>query len=352
MNYFELHVGDYEAATAHLSMLEDSAYGRMLRIYYRTERPLPADVKQVCRLVRAQSKPERDAVQAVLEEFFELQADGWHQGRADAEIQQFRDGEPEREARKSNEEARLKRHREERAALFKALNDAGQHAPWNTGMQDLRSLVKALQRPAATPPETATPPSPATAPATSATATQTPLPNTQYPENKEITSLPKREPEELGQPLRGDGHGETLEPEGRPTPYGAITQALRKAGIQRCNPGHLTFRALVDAGATADEFLAYVDGALEKRDPFAYLLAVVESARREAKEVGDAVHRGSMAPPNPAAWRDTDLGVRAMAAQLGMTPKSTELPHEWVARVSHTWQRKGCPALLQPTETA
>lgn len=171
-------------------------------------------------------------------------------------------------------------------------------------------------------------------------------------EEEKTSSLPKREPEELGQPLRGDGHGETLEPEGKPTPYGAITQALRKAGIQRCNPGHLTFRALVDAGATAEEFLAYVEAALEKRDPFAYLLAVVDSARREAKEVGDAVHRGSMAPPNPAAWRDTDLGVRAMAAQLGMTPKPTELPHEWVARVSHTWQRKGCPALLQPTETA
>ena len=36
MNYFELHVGDYDAATAHLSMLEDAAYGRMLRVYYRT----------------------------------------------------------------------------------------------------------------------------------------------------------------------------------------------------------------------------------------------------------------------------------------------------------------------------
>lgn len=167
MNYFELHVGDYEAATAHLSMLEDAAYGRMLRIYYRTERPLPADIKQVCRLVRAVSKPERDAVQTVLGEFFFLQDDGWHQARCDAELISYAAMEPEREAKKANEEARLKRHREERAELFRALNSAGQHAPWNTRIEALRSMVKALQGG----PETEATAQPATAPATPATAT-------------------------------------------------------------------------------------------------------------------------------------------------------------------------------------
>ena len=184
MNYFELHVGDYDAATAHLTMLEDAAYGRMLRIYYRTEKPLPADIKQVCRLVRAQSKPERDAVQAVLAEFFVLQEDGWHQARADEELARFRDAEPERELRRANEETRLKRHREERAALFKLLNDNGQHAPWNTKIEELRRLAEPFKAPTATGTETVTPPFPATAPATPATATHgnvSPVPNTQYP---------------------------------------------------------------------------------------------------------------------------------------------------------------------------
>ena len=173
-----MHVGDYEAATAHLSMLEDAAYGRMMRIYYRTEKPLPADIKQVCRLVRAQSKPERDAVQSVLEDFFVLADDGWHQARCDEELQAYRDREPEREAKKANEDTRLKRHRDERAALFRVLNDAGQHAPWNIKMEALRALVAALQeQPATAPatqpatPETPSQPLPATAPATPATAT-------------------------------------------------------------------------------------------------------------------------------------------------------------------------------------
>lgn len=181
MNYFELHVGDYDAATAHLSMLEDAAYGRMLRIYYRTERPLPADVSKVCRLVRAATKPERDAVQAVLEEFFTLEDDGWHQARTDEEIATFKAGEPEREAKKANEETRIKRHRDERAALFKVLTEAGKHAPWNTKIEELRRLVETLQGRPATAPVTP----PATAPATLATATHgnvSPLPTTQTPE--------------------------------------------------------------------------------------------------------------------------------------------------------------------------
>lgn len=182
MNYFELHVGDYDAATAHLSMLEDAAYGRMLRVYYRTEAPLPREVKQVCRLVRAQSKPERDAVEQVLREFFELADDGWHQPRADAEIARFKEGEPEREARKANEETRLQRHRQERAALFKVLNDHGQHAPWNTKIEELRRLAEPFKGESATAAETHVPPFPATAPATPATATHgnvSPPPTTQ-----------------------------------------------------------------------------------------------------------------------------------------------------------------------------
>lgn len=173
MHYFELHIGDCEAATAHLSATEMGFYSRLQLRYFRTEKPLPVDVQQVCRLVRSASKPERDAVQQVLEEFFELQADGWHHLQWDMAIQAFKDGEPEREAKKANEDTRLKRHRAERAELFRRLNEAGQHAPYNIAIGELRSLVNDLRKePAATP----VPPLPETAPATPATATHTPDP--------------------------------------------------------------------------------------------------------------------------------------------------------------------------------
>ena len=86
MNYFNLHIGDYVAATAHLSLLEDAIYGRLLRRYYMQESALPEEVAKVARLAGARSPEEVEAVQVVLEEFFTLETDGWHNKRADSEI--------------------------------------------------------------------------------------------------------------------------------------------------------------------------------------------------------------------------------------------------------------------------
>ncbi|HFF3031947.1 TPA: YdaU family protein [Stenotrophomonas maltophilia] len=89
MNYFEHHIGDYAAATAHLSLIEDAIYSRLLRRYYLQEEALPADVKQVARLAGARSQEELEAVQAVLDEFFTLTDTGWHNKRADEEIARY-----------------------------------------------------------------------------------------------------------------------------------------------------------------------------------------------------------------------------------------------------------------------
>ncbi len=182
MNYYEHHLGDYAEATAHLSFLEDAAYSRLIRKYYATEKPIPADLAVAQRLVGARSKEERAAVEVVLHEFFVLRDDGWHQDRCDAEITRYRDGEPEREAKKANEQNRLFRHRQERSQLFKAITDAGLHAPWNAPMTELRKLAEGLSATATT---NESSPLPATAPATPATATQTPDTRHQSPDTKE-----------------------------------------------------------------------------------------------------------------------------------------------------------------------
>jgi len=62
MNFFKHHIGDYDSATAHLSWDEDMAYSRLMRVYYRDEKPIPIDRKKVYRLVRSQSKAQREAV--------------------------------------------------------------------------------------------------------------------------------------------------------------------------------------------------------------------------------------------------------------------------------------------------
>ena len=91
MNYYEHHIGDYAEATAHLTFIEDATYSRLIRKYYATEKPLPADVKIVQRLINARSKEEKNAVVSVLNEFFNLTDDGWRQERCDHEIARFKD---------------------------------------------------------------------------------------------------------------------------------------------------------------------------------------------------------------------------------------------------------------------
>lgn len=87
MNYYPHHIGDYLTATAHLTWLEDAAYRRLIDVYYTREQPLPLDLAQACRLVRASSKDERKAVETVLNEFFVMADDGWRHARCDREIE-------------------------------------------------------------------------------------------------------------------------------------------------------------------------------------------------------------------------------------------------------------------------
>lgn len=86
MNFYKHHLGDYDGATMHLSWDEDQAYTRLLRVYYRLEKPIPLDPGATFRLVRATTKVQKEAVTRVLHEFFSERDDGWHNVRADEEI--------------------------------------------------------------------------------------------------------------------------------------------------------------------------------------------------------------------------------------------------------------------------
>ena len=259
MNYYEHHIGDYIKATAHLSMLEDAAYRRLIDAYYTKEAPLPSDRKACHRLARATSKPEREAVDTILHEFFTLEDDGWHNSRCDAEIAHYIAGEPEREVKKANETNRLKRHREERAELFKRITDAGQHAPWNIGINELREMVKRLDGNA---PETPAPPLPETEPATPATATQSPVPNHQTPDTSK-SRVVDAQPESRDDP-----------PENA-TRKGALCKQLRSLGIDAAP--HLQ--------AWTELLPSYSDGEI---------LAAAESARE--RKPGERLHLNYLLP--------------------------------------------------------
>jgi uncharacterized protein YdaU (DUF1376 family) len=85
--WYAHYPGDYGRDTAHLSLVEHGAYRLLLDHYYATSAPLPADVVALYRICRAFDETERKAVDSILQQFFSRQADGYHNSRADAELQ-------------------------------------------------------------------------------------------------------------------------------------------------------------------------------------------------------------------------------------------------------------------------
>lgn len=69
--YFPLYVDDFEADTAHLTILEDGAYNRLLRLCWRSPGcKMPADEEWIFRKVRATTDEDRAIVRTILTEFF------------------------------------------------------------------------------------------------------------------------------------------------------------------------------------------------------------------------------------------------------------------------------------------
>ncbi|SMP36535.1 YdaU family protein [Shimia sagamensis] len=69
--YFPLYADDFEADTAHLTLAEDGAYNRLLRLCWRSPGcKIPADEDWVFRKLRARTNEEKETVRIVLDEFF------------------------------------------------------------------------------------------------------------------------------------------------------------------------------------------------------------------------------------------------------------------------------------------
>lgn len=85
MHYYQFSIGDYRAATAHLTNEEDLAYRRLLDMYYDTEQKIPLDTQWVSRRLRVDSHVVRD----VLNDMFVQHEDGWFHARCEDVIQQY-----------------------------------------------------------------------------------------------------------------------------------------------------------------------------------------------------------------------------------------------------------------------
>ena len=70
--YMPLYVGDYEADTAHLTLVEDGVYTRLLRLCWKSpECMIPDDETWLFRKLRATTEDEKEIVRTIVAEFFQ-----------------------------------------------------------------------------------------------------------------------------------------------------------------------------------------------------------------------------------------------------------------------------------------
>ncbi|MCO5546419.1 YdaU family protein, partial [Xylella fastidiosa] len=145
MNYYIRNIDEYARETKHLSLQEHGIYFLLLDHYYTTEKPIPADKTHTYRIAYARTKKEKSAVDFVLDTFFSLQEDGWHNKRCDEEIAAYKEGDAwheHKEANKNGQNTRTRRHRKERSRLFAELKDHQVTPEWNMPIKELRLLHK------------------------------------------------------------------------------------------------------------------------------------------------------------------------------------------------------------------
>lgn len=209
MNYYNRHIGDYTKDTAYLTFAQDGAYNRMLDLYYSKEQPLPLDRDELYRKLRAKTKADRAAVDAVLVDFFIESPEGWRKNRCDEEIAKAREEGEDSAAKRENEKERQRRHRERRKEIFKALRGYGVVPKYDTPTEQLETLLsRELQR---------TCHGDGHAPVTPL-ATAVPIANSQEP----IASTPQSQ--------KQGPNGEDLAPDGAPVDFiFKVGKALLKA---------------------------------------------------------------------------------------------------------------------------
>jgi uncharacterized protein YdaU (DUF1376 family) len=89
MNYYQHHIGDFNSATMCLTRVERALYRDLIELYYDKEKPLISDLRLLKKLMRVVTKEEEEALNMVLELYFRLEEDGYHNDRCDAELEKY-----------------------------------------------------------------------------------------------------------------------------------------------------------------------------------------------------------------------------------------------------------------------
>ncbi|HEE5877626.1 TPA: YdaU family protein, partial [Acinetobacter baumannii] len=90
MNYYQHHIGDFNNATRHLSLIERAIYRDLLDMYYDTEKAIDASsIDRLARRLQCTTEEQKEALKYVLDEFFILEEGVYRNNRCEREIAEY-----------------------------------------------------------------------------------------------------------------------------------------------------------------------------------------------------------------------------------------------------------------------
>lgn len=297
MNFVKLYIGDYLRDTGTLTLAQHGAYSLMLLEHYATERPLPMG-RELHRLLRAENKAERDAIDFVATKYWREECGGLVNTRAEKEISRATH---QREVNQAIGKlgGRPKRTEQEPEPRTESVSD---------GETDTATESVSEPEPNRNPNQT---------------------PDTRQPENKgePVFTGPQRArpPDDPEPPPEAAGHA--------PTPAGSVCRSMRQAGLAAVNPGDPRLLALLAQGITEAELVGVAVEAVAGGKGWAWVLHVVAARRREAAAIavapgGPPKQRGPAAPnttvPSDAAERTAAM-LREQAGRVAIAPSPETL---------------------------
>lgn len=100
MHYYKFEISVWNLHTAHLTLVEEAVYRRLIDHYYDTEQPIGNDFKGMIRRLRLDGY--EDQVTIILNEFFTQTEDGWSNKHCDIKIKAYKN---QKKANKNNGKA-------------------------------------------------------------------------------------------------------------------------------------------------------------------------------------------------------------------------------------------------------
>jgi uncharacterized protein YdaU (DUF1376 family) len=88
VHYYKFEISVWNLHTAHLTLVEEAVYRRLIDHYYDTEAPIGADYGMMIRRLRLENY--QDEVQTILNEFFTQTDKGWVNKHCDEKIKAYK----------------------------------------------------------------------------------------------------------------------------------------------------------------------------------------------------------------------------------------------------------------------